>query len=362
MDHAAVRCVNPLEISDWDTRLKDFADATFFHSAAWARVLHQTYGYLPVYFVAGERDRFQSVLPVMEVNSWLTGRRGVSLPFTDECTALGTNPAAIHRLFAAAQNHAKIRQWKYLEYRGDRALPGEAPASTFFYSHSLELQRDERALFSKFDSSVRRAVRKAEQSDLTVEFAQSPEAIRDFFDLFCLTRQRHGVPPQPFSFFANIQRHVLAQNQGWIVLARHGKIPVAGAIFLHFRKSVLYKFGASNEAYQHLRANNLVMWEAIRRYSREGYTIFDFGRTDLGHEGLRKFKLGWGTQERSLKYVSYEPDSDSFAVNRDRRSDLLNRIFRSTPLFLSRLIGFLLYKHIAVIFLTFDWIGLHNNA
>ena len=28
------------------------------------------------------------LLPLMEVDSWLTGRRGISLPFTDECEPL----------------------------------------------------------------------------------------------------------------------------------------------------------------------------------------------------------------------------------------------------------------------------------
>ena len=74
-----------MEVLDWDSRLNHFPGATFFHGAAWARVLHSTYGYQPVYFATVEQDRLRSLLPVMEVNSWLTGRRGISLPFTDDC-------------------------------------------------------------------------------------------------------------------------------------------------------------------------------------------------------------------------------------------------------------------------------------
>ena len=268
----------------------------------------------------------------------------------------------MHPLLAAAQDHATKRRWKYLECRGARKWPGHPEVSISFLHHQLKLEVDESALFSRFDSSVRRAVRKAEQNELTVEFSQSAEAIQTFYELLCLTRQRHGVPPQPLAFFSNIQRHVLAQNQGWIVLARHGEIPVAGAIFFHFRQSVIYKFGASNDAFQHLRGNNLVMWAAIRRYAREGFTTLDFGRTAPENEGLRRFKLGWGTEEHRLDYLRYDSRKSRFIKAHRASTRVLNRVCRAAPRFLSRLIGFLLYKHIAIFSFVFDWPELANNA
>ena len=40
-------------------------------------MLNSTYGYEPVYFSLSEAGRLHSVLPMMEVNSWLTGRRAI---------------------------------------------------------------------------------------------------------------------------------------------------------------------------------------------------------------------------------------------------------------------------------------------
>ena len=342
-----VRVLNPLEIENWDSRLEHFPEANFFHGAAWARVLNSTYGYQPMYFTTGEGNGIRSLLPVMEVDSWLTGRRGISLPFTDECEPLGVDANSIGLLFVNAQIYAKQHAWKYLECRGGMAALEQASASTSFYNHRLQMQPDEAALFARFDSSVRRAVRKAGQSQITIEFSQSSAAISSFYDLLCMTRQRHGVPPQPFHFFSNIHRHILAQNQGWVVLARHGGIPVAGAVFLHSNKSVIYKFGASNAAFQHLRPNNLVMWEAIRRYAREGFSTLDFGRTELTNEGLRQFKLSWGTQERIIDYFRYDTQNNCFLINKNEDNGTLRQLFRSLPRFVSRLVGILLYKHIA---------------
>lgn len=358
----AVQCVNPLEIPDWDAQLRDFPEATFFHCKAWARVLHESYGYKPVYFTKPGKDGLDSVLPMMEIESWLTGSRGVSLPFTDDCEGLGLTSSSMKQLFQSALVYAKKRNWRYLECRGGRELLGDIPALESYFNHRLPLVNDEKILFDKLDGSVRRAVRKATKEGVTVEFLQTPEAMRVFYDLFCKTRKRHAAPPQPFAFFENIQRHVIAQNQGWIVLARQGQQAVAGAIFLSFGKSAIYKFGGSDEAFQNLRANNLIMWEAIRRCAREGIEMLDFGRTAAGNDGLRRFKLGWGTQERKIDYVCYDLRLARFTQRQDRSIALLRPLYKLTPLFVLRLMGILFYKHIALLSFSFDWSQLCNCA
>jgi len=345
--HLPVWRINPLHDPGWDGGLATYAGASLFHSSAWARVLHDTYGFTPVYFSLGNPGNPHALLPVMEVNSWLTGRRGVSLPFTDECAPLCREAASGNRLWHEALDYARARGWKYLECRGGRSWLGDVPASTSFWGHRLDLRTGEKALFSGIESAGRRAVRKAEQSGLSVEFSQSPEAIHAFYRLLCITRKRHGVPPQPFVFFANIQRHILAQNRGWVVLARHSGVPVAGAVFFHAAATVLYKFGGSDENFQHLRGNNLVMWSAIKRYAGEGFAAFDFGRTALDNEGLRRFKLGWGTTEYPIDYVHYELRSARWISARAESADWRNRVFRQLPTPVARLIGRVLYRHVA---------------
>ena len=343
----AVGRIDPLEAAGWDARLSACPAPGFFHGAAWARVLHDSYGFSPAYFTLGDTNRPAALLPLMEVNSWLTGRRGVSLPFTDECEPLCPDVDSFRRLFRAVLEHAKARAWKYLECRGGRAWLGDAPASTSFHGHRLDLGGGEEALWARVDGAVRRAVRKAEQSGLTVTFSQDLDAVRTFYGLFCRTRKRHGMPAQPFRFFENIHRHVLAQNQGWVVLARHGPVPAAGAVFFHSGKTAVFKFGASDETLQHLRANNLVMWQAIRWHAQRGFALLDFGRTSLDNEGLRRFKLSWGAQERRIDYFRHDCRKAEFVTARDDSTGWHNRVFRFLPVPLSRLIGVAFYRHVA---------------
>ena len=342
-----VRIVNPLDDPNWDADLAACPGATIFHASAWARVLHSAYGYRPVYFVTTDKSGARSLLPMMEVDSWLTGRRGIALPFTDASAPLAADPETFRGLHEAALAYGRQRRWKYLECRGGRALFAEVPASESFLGHRLDLTGGEAAILSRFEKSTRGAIRKGEQYKLKIEFSRDLESVQAFYRLMCITRRRHGVPPQPFSFFACIHRHVLAKDQGWVVLARHNGIPVAGAVYLHFGKMATYKYGASDEKFQNLRANNVVMWEAIKRHASGGFTTLDFGRTALDNEGLRKFKLGWGTTEHPVDYVRQDLRTNQYAMVKPSSSGRLARVFQSLPDPLFRLIGAILYKHIA---------------
>ena len=342
-----VERVNPLEAGDWDAMLLACPGSSFFHTAAWARVLHRTYGYTPAYFTRREAGHLQALLPVMEVDSWLTGRRGVSLPFTDDCEPLCLDGGGFDGIMQALMNYGAERDWNYLECRGGKTLFGDAPASTSFYGHRLSLAGGDEALFAKVESPVRRAVRKAEKEGVTVEFAQSLDAMRTFYALHCKTRTRHGLPPQPFLFFQNIHEFVVAQNHGFVVVARHRGVPVACNVYFHWGKNAIYKYGASDEAYQQLRANNLVMWEAIRWYGRQNFEQLHFGRTSLTNQGLRRFKLGWGTEEHGVEYVRYDRRKKEFVTVKDESSGWHSYVFHRMPGFLSKWVGGVLYKHMA---------------
>ncbi len=340
-----LRLVNPLKQKDWDRRLSSHPEAGFFHGSEWAAVLHETYGYTPVYLAAHDESRLFSLLPLMEVNSPLTGRRGVSLPFTDECEPLVSSDSEYPRLLQQAIAHGRERRWKYLELRGGARLMPEAQSSVGFFSHTLDLTRGERALFEQCESGVRRAVRKAESAGVRVEICRTLEAMRIFYGLHCRTRKKHGLPPQPLAFFLNIHRQVVSNGSGSLMLAWHGQRPIAAAVFLHRQKQAIYKFGASDEAWQQLRGNNLVMWEAIKHFCRQGFEVLHFGRTSKFHDGLRRFKLGWGTAERPLKYFKYDLRQDRFVAAGDPVAGWYNTLFRFLPIPMSRMAGKLLYRH-----------------
>ena len=312
---------------------------TIFHSDEWMRVLEESYGFKRMCVKGSQGGR----LPLMQARSLLGGNRGVSLPFTDHCGPLTSSREEFGELWNTALEKGRTHDWKYVEVRGGKKWLPDAPPSLRFYSHIMDLRGGDEAIFARFQGSVRQAIRKAQKLGVTVENRHDEEGMRAYYNLHCGTRKKHGLPPQPWTFFLNIARQILSKGLGVLVLARIDRIAVAGAIFFCGRRGI-YKFGASDEKKQEARANNLVMWEGMRWLAGHGSEELDFGRTSMDNEGLRRFKAGWGSEESTLEYVKYDLKSACFRVDKDRASGWHNEIFSRMPIALLRAAGAVLYR------------------
>ena len=338
--------LNPLIDSRWDNLISRHRDANVFHSTAWARVLVDTYGHRPCYIQMSLNGNLLALIPIMEVQTMLTKSRGICLPFSDYCGPLIFGKFGADRVIQKLQQIAQERHWNYFELRNHSLAPAGVPVAERYYGHSLDLRIGIEAVTSNFASSVQRAVRKAQRSGLTVRIQSNTNAIAQFYKLHERTRRRHGVPPQPRSFLNNIHKHLISPGHGFVVMVEDRQDPVAGAVFLKFGRQAVYKFGASDERRQELRANNLAMFEAIRHLAEAGAENLHFGRTETANQGLRRFKLSWGATEEEIGYVRFEMARGSWKHSRDSLPTLHKRIFRALPASLSRLAGAILYPHL----------------
>src|SRR5438876_591203 len=226
-----VKTLDPLSDSDWDRRVRSHPDYTVFHSAAWAKVLGKTYRHKPIYLHFSRQGELVALVPMMEVRSSFTGRRGVCLPFSDFCDPLLFDKAEAGSVLDKLSELGRERNWKYFELRGGQeALPATAV--------------------------------------------------------------------------------------------------LAAVVFFQFGKNSVYKFGASNELLQEFRGSNLVMWEAIRLLLGDGASMLHFGRTSLDNDGLRRFKLGWGTVEEAIEYFQFDIGAQAWKSNGHNGSGFYNNIFR----------------------------------
>ena len=339
-----MKILDPTKIADWDEKVAALPGASFFHGAAWAGVLIKSYGFTPVYFTKGE-GKMGAAIPLMEVSSFLTGKRAVSLPFTDYCEPLVPHVEVSKVLFEAIVQEGRKRQWKYIELRGGADYLGDGPASAWFYRHRLNLAPGAESLFKTLRDSTRRNIKKAEKEGVEVRFETTPEALREFYRLNCLTRREHGLPPQPWRFFENLHEEILAREMGTVALAFYQGHAVAANVYLHTNGEAIYKYGASDKTYQNLRAANLVMWEAIKRYAGQGARSLCFGRTEPENEGLRQFKTGWGADENIINYYRYDLAANAFVPGKLAVSARANQVFSRMPISALKAVGHLLYRH-----------------
>jgi hypothetical protein len=338
--------LDPVHDPSWDHVVALHRDAGCFHTSAWAKVLHQTYHHQPFYLQFSRGHRLAALIPLMEVRSLFTGRRGVCLPFSDVCEPLIFDPEAAGLVRDRLVRFAQERRWKHLEIRGGKSFQLAPGSATKFYGHTLDLHRGAEELASRFASPVRRAIRKAERSDVSTVVVRNRPAIADFYRLHVQTRRHHALPPQPASFFLNIYDHIIKPGLGFIVLAQRGSRPIAAAIFFRFGKNAFYKYGASDKRFQEFRANNLVMWQGIQFLARNSAEKLHFGRTACENDGLRRFKLSWGTEEETIDYFRVDPSGRECLVPSNRDSGFHTRIFGKLPLVFNRLAGSIIYPHL----------------
>ncbi|MDR2017838.1 MAG: GNAT family N-acetyltransferase [Syntrophobacterales bacterium] len=284
---------------------------------------------------------------MMEISSPITKRRGVSLPFSDYCEPIVANRVLFPQMMKEIVDYASNRGWKYVEFRGGARFLEKENHFTRYWGHRLQLGAGFERVLSGLRDSTRRNIRRAEREGVKTEILTSLDAIGQFYRLHCGTRKRLGVPPQPWIFFRNIHKHLINTEYGFVILATFEDEIVAGAVFFHFGRNAIYKYGVSRKSYQSLRANNLIIWKAIKWYLDNGYKSLSFGRTDIQNEGLRQFKKGWGTDEYPMKYYRYDVERCKFLSETDRRQGTrFTGLLRMMPIPVLRMAGRLVYRHI----------------
>ncbi len=337
--------INPLDVPEWDKLLLSNPQSTFFHSQSWARVLFDTFQYTPLYFTAVLSDRLSALIPIMEIKSPLTGLRGVSLPFTDICEPIIDDPVTFDDVIATVLRYGEKSRWKtFVLSGGKRFLLSKTP-SRKFYTHVVDLTRDEDQIFSSFRSSTKRNVNKALREGVEITMSTSIESMSEFYRLYAVTRKRHGTAIEPFPFFENVYKHIISRGKGIVALASYENSFVATAVFFHFGKSVFYQFGASDRNTQHLRPNNLIMWEAIRWFLQRGYESFSFGTSEYDNNGLRQFKNGMATSEETTGYYVYSFRKRDFIFHRSLQSPRKRKVLRIAPVPVLKILGKIFYKH-----------------
>lgn len=354
---ARAREFRPLEDRRWDELVARHPHSSVFHTRAWLEALRRTYGYEAVAFTGSpEAGPLEDAAVFCLVDSWLTGRRLVSLPFSDHCDLLAAGEGGWPDLLAALERVARRERLDYVEFRPSRPTGwSECVKETGFrhdvchyVTHSLDLRPDLDTLFRNLHKdSTQRKVRRAEREKLVYEEGRSPAHLAAFYGLTVQTRRRQGLPPQPRCWFRN-----LADCFGEalkIRIARHGERPAAAILTLRHRDTLVYKYGCSDTRHNALGGTQLLFWKTIEEGKREEARLLDLGRSDPVNSGLITFKDRLGAARDMLEYCRMtlgRPAEARFAAPQGWKYMLLARFMPAVPDRLLRLAGELLYKHI----------------
>ncbi len=342
--------LDPLQDRRWPAFLERHADASIFHTAGWLQALHRIYGYEPVvYTTSRPGQELSNGIVFCRVDSRLTGRCLVSLPFADHCQPLVDTSEDLHHLLRAVERERIQERWKYVQLRPIYAEPEMmAPHTAYqpsqdFYLHQLDLRPDLPELFRRLHKScVQRPIRRAERERLTYEEGASESLLARFYHLLVMTRRKHRLPPQPIVWF----RHLInALGDGLnIRLACKDDIPVASIVTVSFKQSVVYKYGGSDPTFSPMGGMIALLWQAIEAAKQQGASQFDIGRSYCHQTGLVRFKDRWNPLRSRMTYYQC-PIAKRRDGNEAWPMRAANRVFARLPEAMFIAVGKLLYKH-----------------
>jgi CelD/BcsL family acetyltransferase involved in cellulose biosynthesis len=345
---AVVREIDPLVDTRWDELVALHPKASIFHTRAWLEALHRTYGYRPVVYATTRGTQLEEAVVFCRVESRLTGRRLVSLPFSDHCEPLASE-AALDAILAHVRQRQQEAGLRYVELRPvacdlEGARDRGFGVSERFSFHSIDLRPELPALFKRMhDTSVRQRINRADREGLTYEVGRSEELLQKFRQLLFLTRRKHKVPPQPAAWFRNIAA-LLGESMRVHVVSKDG-LPVASILTLHFGQQVTYKYGCSDPRFNNLGGTPVLIWKVIQQAKEEGATLLDLGRSDLSNPGLVTFKARLGAQSTELCYYR-TPAPVERAPKDGRAKTWAGELLARMPDRLLGAAGNLLYRHL----------------
>ncbi len=341
---AESRLIDPIADPDWLAFVEGSPQAEVFHHPRWLELLRAQYGYRIQACCLANGNGIEAGIPIARIESRLTGRRLVSLPFSDVCSpalAPGADSAALDALGRALAEEAQRADLGLTVHAPLSGAP-EATVQPRFVRHLLALNSDPTEIEASYAKQIKRGIKKAEREGLRVERRGDRSALDAFYALHLETRRRLGVPTQPKGFIRRFE-DLFDADLGFVALVLDDSEPIAAAVFLTHNGTATYKYGASDAAKLGKRPNNLLFSETIRWACEAGFGTLDFGRTDLDNEGLRSFKRSWGAREESLSYTYLDEREPSLQPGlRDR---VMSATIKRSPAAVGRLAGAALYKH-----------------
>jgi hypothetical protein len=340
--------IDPLKDPRWATLVKKHPRASVFHSLPWLEALHKTYRYEPiVYTSSSPREELENGILFCRVQSWITGRRLVSLPFSDHCEPLVKDPAELQRLLAAPQDELRQRKLQYLELRPltSSFVEGIEENADEYLLHRLDLRPGLEDLYRNLHvDSIRRKIQRGGREGLNVESGNTEALLADFYQLHVITRRRHCLPPHPRKWF----RHVLEsfREKAIIRVAKKQGMAIAAVLTVECKQSLTYKYGCSDARFHNMGGMPFVLWDMIRDAKQRGFAQLDLGRSKLDNIGLITFKERWGASRQPLVYARYPPRKAVLSPQKRAALQLAKWIFARCPDRLLTAAGNLLYPHI----------------
>ncbi|MBV9745994.1 MAG: FemAB family PEP-CTERM system-associated protein [Acidobacteriia bacterium] len=294
----SVRSLRPQDFEQWDEFVFAHPHGSPFHLTAWKKTIEESFGYRPVYLAATEGPRICGVLPLFYVRNPVIGKALISSPFAVYGGILAESPEVARRLYERAQRFGAKLAVDYLELRN--AFPEQCvgePNVSRYVTFVQDVGPDEEAFLAGLPKKTRNVVRKSLKQRFHMEYGVKDPA--NFDRVHSRNMRRLGTPCFPRRYLER-----LLANFGKMVDIREvhlGDEVVAVSLNFLFRGEMHTYHAAADTRYNALAPNTFQYYDHLCWAGRNGYKLFDFGRSKRD-TGPFEFKKHWNTLMRELPY------------------------------------------------------------
>lgn len=342
----AVVELRPDERVEWDAYVRSATGGLPMHLSGWQDVLSRTHGYQTHFLMARQAGHVAGVLPLFFVKSMLVGNSATTLPGG---LCADDDEVAQALLAQAARVGRNFGMRRLVIQDGRHAWPGALHTTSDHVYWRVDVRSGPEALWHQLHRNLRRQIRMAINSELSVEIDRTGQKLTDFYTVFRRFTHQAGTPV----FGRNFLQNVVEVFPGLfsIALVRRAGQPIGAFFQLEMNQTVYGMWGATLHEYLPMRPNYLLYWELLKDTITRGFHFLDMGRSPA-QSGASEFKGQWGGESRpvfqQVKALSHPNDCD--AVTRQLSSDskmrLVRRMWPMLPGPLAAYLGPKLRRHV----------------
>src|SRR4030042_6930936 len=294
---------------EWDEFASRYTDLIFYQSV-WSQVLKEGLGGQPLYFYLRDGGTIIAGLPGVLLNFKILKILYASIPYGNligEREYFGPFMEILEDEF----RKRKIDQVRITESPFSKSqLPGSfksIPAKcTLLDLRGLNQEK----IWEGYKKNIRRDVRKAQKSGMTIRRGDSRKDADIFYKLYLASMERNrAMAKYPLRWFETLYEILTKKELSDIYVAELNDVAIAGVVLIYSVSSTHYFHNGSQYEFLKFCPNELLIHNALGEAIEKKNAWFDFMGSDPLDLPLLHFKEKWGSQSMDLHtYVKdYRP-------------------------------------------------------
>lgn len=319
-------------LASWQEFVERFAQADPRCHAGWYRILENCFSVKMFYLCClNGQHEVLGVLPLYFSGGFLSSPHLATMG----PGVLSESPGAGTALYGYARDLSKHIRANFILVRGDENHGLNVLKRQVTVRPLVFLMEGSELIWHGLSSNTRRKIRKARKNGFTVE--ESPDDVDAFYRCYAIRMRDLGTPVMGRCMFQAMQQYLREHFRLFVV--RERDTVVGGMLVVQSSQMATSFYVSIQSAVLGGYPMYLLYWSVIHQLSKEGFSVFDLGRSAFG-DGNHRFKQQFATQDVKVTF-SYCGDrslGEDRAWKKKLKQAMIN-IWRQMPLPVANFLG-----------------------